>query len=317
MPIAKQIRTILVAAAICGLFLAVNWVQRFPYTFPDLRNYREGFESGWYLSSVMNLGWVRFILSEGLWVYGFDALWRWTGNVDHSFFIVTALATFLIVYYVFYKTQSLFAALFICNPAYVNLVVEQLRSGLATGLFLIATLIKNPLIQAPLFVCAISIHTSFTLFVLFYYMYVAVSRFGIRKLLDDRLWLGFVALLLLAFLIAYLRDFALSAFGDSRAFIQDDQTSGILLGVAWALFLASFYVFRKHEEYGFDLYFFMLNVFMFLSSTYMGVYGARFVAIGIPSLAAMTVHLRADRRYLFYAHYFTFSAFYFLVWISA
>nr|WP_246617024.1 EpsG family protein [Sphingomonas yunnanensis] len=294
----------------------MNWVQRFPYTFPDLRNYRQGFESGWYLSSVMNLGWVRLILSEGLWVYGFDALWRWTGNVDRSFFIVTALATFLIVYYIFYRTQSLIAALFVCNPAYVNSVVEQLRSGLATGIFLNATLIRNPVIQVPLFVCAIGIHTSFLLFVLFYYAYVAVTRVGIRKLLDERLWLGIVAVLLLAFIIAYVRDFALTAVGDSRAFIQEDQTSGILLGIAWSLFIASFYLFRKQEEYSFDLYFFMLNVFMFLSSTYMGVYGARFVAIGIPSLAALTVHLRSDRRYLFYVHYFTFSAFYFLVWIS-
>jgi hypothetical protein len=317
MPFTNQIRTILAAAAICGLFIAVNWVQRFPYTFPDLKNYREGFESGWYLFSVMNLGWFRFIISEGLWVYGFDALWRWTGNIDASFFIVTALATFLIAYYIMYKTRSLLAALFICNPAYVNLVVEQLRSGLATGIFLVATLVKSPLIQAPLFVCAISIHTSFALFVMFYYLYVIVTRFGLKRFFENRLWLGIIALLVLAFVIAYLRDFALSAFGDSRAFIQDDQTSGILLGVAWTLFIASFYVFRAREEYGFDLYFFMLNVFMFVASTYMGVYGARFVAIGIPSLAAMSIHVRADRRYLFYAHYFMFSGFYFIVWLAA
>ena len=305
------------AAALCGVFIAVNWLQRFPYTFPDLRNYREGFESGWYLSTVMNLGWIRFILAEGLWTYAFDALWRWTGSMDSSFFIVTAVATFLIVYYIFYKTQSYIAALFIFNPAYVNLAVEQLRSGLATGIFLVATLIRYRILQVPLFICAISIHTSFILFVMFYYMYVVAKKTGVKRFFDIRMLRAIGVMFLLAFSVSYFRDFALSSFGDNRAFIQDDQTSGIMLGVAWALFIANFYIFRNHEEYGFDVYFFILNVFMFIASTMMGVYGARFVAIGIPSLAVMSIHVRADRRYIFYAHYFLFSAFYFIVWLGA
>jgi hypothetical protein len=318
MPIAKQIKAILAAAVLCCAFISVNWVQRFPYTFPDLKNYKEGFESGWYLFSVMNLGWIKFILAEGLWTYGFDALWRWTGDMSLSFLIVTAVATFLIVYYIYVKTQSIIASLFILNPAFVNLVVEQIRSGLATGIFLFATLIRFRIVQALMFVCSISIHTSFILFVGFYYAFSIARAMRVTIAINNRVAITIVLMFFLAFTISYFRDFALSAFGDNRAFIQDDQTSGILLGVAWILFIVTFYMFRSvEEEYSFDMYFFLLNVFMFISSTIMGVYGARFVAIGIPSLAAMSRHVSAERRPIFYAHYFLFSVFYFIVWLRA
>jgi hypothetical protein len=314
MTLANRIKAVLTAAAFCAAFIAVDWVWRFPYTFPDLENYRTGFESGWYLFSVINLNWIQFILAEGPWVYGFDALWRMTGNIDTSFYIISCVATFLIVLYIYMRTQSYIAVIFIANPAFVHLVIEQIRSGLATGLFLIATLIKRRWLQAPLLLAALSIHTSFVFFVVFYYAYTLLSKIEIKKFLDKNFVISMIGVFVFAFVISYFRDSALSAFGDGRAFVQDDQTSGILLGLGWFLFIVSFYLLRKREEYSLDLYFFSLNVFMFISSILMGTYGSRFVAIGIPALAAMSRHVRDRQRPIFYAHYFLFSAFYFIVW---
>lgn len=313
----NKIKAVLVAALLCLAFVAVNWTERFPYTFPDLQNYRTGFESGWYMSSVINLDWLHFILAEGNWIYGFDALWRYVGNMDESFFIVTAAATFLIALYIYEKTRSYAALLFVLNPAFVNLVVEQLRSGIATGLFFVGTLIRRPYLQIPFFFLALSIHTSFIFFVAFYYMFKVGERFGIRKFFDRRLSIGLLAVFAFAFVVSYFRDTALSSLDDSRAFIQEDQTSGMLLAFAWSLFLINFYINRKkEEEYSFDFYFFAMNVFMLVSSIITGAYGARFVAIGIPALAVMSKYIRPDRRILFYGHYFLFSMFYFFLWAS-
>lgn len=314
MTLTNQIKAILTAAVTCVAFVIVDWTVRFPYTFPDLQNYRLGFESGWYVFSVINLDWLHFMLAEGLWVYGFDALWRWTGNIDVSFYIVSCFATFLIAHYIYISTRSYIATLFIFNPAFVNLVIEQLRSGLAAAIFFTAIRIKRPLIQVPLFVAALSIHTSFLLFVSIYYIYRLAEWSKIKRWLDKRFLLAMAITFALAFVVSYFRDFALSSLGDGRAFVQDDQTSGILLGIGWALFLVTFYLVRSDEEAGFDLYFFALNVFMFAASIFMGTYGSRFVAIGVPALAVMSRYAKPNRRILFYTHYFLFSGLYFWIW---
>lgn len=311
-------RSAAVAMAVSGLFLAFGWAARFPHAFPDLINYRDGFSSGWYVFSILNLGWVDFILSEGAWVYGFDALWSLIGNIEKTFLAVSAFSILLIVYYIYSKSRSIVATLFIFNPAFINLAIEQLRSGLATAIFLTATQIKSRYIQGFLFVLALSIHTSFLLFAAFYYMISLADSTKISRYFDSRPVRMTLALMAVAFLIAYFRDFALTSIGDDRAFITTDQTSGYFLAVAWALFIVTFNFLRPAGSgMNFDIYFFYLNVFMFVASIMMGSYGARFVAIAIPSLAVMSSQLEGNGRKLFLAHYFLFSAVYFAFWLSA
>ena len=313
----NRIKNVLVAAALCAVFIAVNWTVRFPYTFPDLQNYRIGFEGGWYMSSVINLDWLRFIAAEGAWVYGFDTLWRYVGNMDASFLIVSAAAIFLIILYIFARTKSYIAILFIFNPVVVNLVIEQIRSGIATGLFFTGTLIKRPYLQLPFFIAALSVHTSFILFVSFYYVFKICEMAGVKRFFDRNILVGFVAVFSFALFVSYFRDIALASIDDNRAFIKEDQTSGILLAIAWSLFLVNFYIFRsKEEEYGFDIYFFAMNTFMMVASIITGEYGARFVAIGVPALAVMSKHIKRDRRVVFYLHYFLFSVLYFAIWAT-
>lgn len=316
MKLASLIKTVIVAAAFSAIFMAVDWVTRFPYTFPDLENYRLGFQSGWYLFSVINLSWIKFLLSEGLWVYGFDALWAHIGNIDKSFTIVSFASIFLISLYVFQQTRSFLALLFALNPAFVNLVIEQLRSGLAAGIFFCATMIKNRAAQAALFVAAISIHTSFLLFASLYYIYEILRFANIRSFLGRRLLISLAMLFAVSFAISYFRDFALSSIGDNRAYVVEDSTSGILLSVAWSLFIINYIVNRADVNFEWGIYFFSINVFMMASSIMMGNYGSRFVAIGIPALAVMSKHILPERRIFFFLHYFAFSGFYFVVWAN-
>ncbi|WP_294308017.1 EpsG family protein [uncultured Sphingomonas sp.] len=314
----NRIKPLLVAAAFCTAFMAVGWVTRFPYAFPDLQNYRLGFESGWYVFSVMNLDWPRFILSEGVWMYGFDELWKRTGDIDKSFFIISCVSTFLLIYYIYFRTKFIGAMIFIANPAFVHITIEQIRSGLAAGIYYFAITNRNWYIKSALLILSLSIHTSFVFFVLFYIGYELSKRFGILRLINKRFFISLAAVFVFAFLVSYLRDGVLTAVGDERGFIQDDQSSGVLLGVGWTLFLVSFFYLRDREcDLEFDFYFFSLNVFMFISSIVIGSYGSRFVAIGIPALAAMNRYIKKEWNYIFCAHYFVFSMVYFYIWSAS
>ena len=312
--LSRAVPVALCAAVICVAFLSVDWVGRFPYAFPDLSNYRSGFSSGWYVFSLLNTDWLSFLLTEGVWVYGFDALWNAVGDMELSFLIVTALATFLILLYIISQTQSLAPALFILNPAFIHLVAEQLRSGLAVGIFLMGVKSHSQIIRLALFILSSTIHTSFILFFGLFYLYYFSSRLNLLKWLTDRYLLFFIILLTISILLTYFRETALAAIGDERAFIIEDQTSGILLGIAWFSFIVSYFVLRRKIAFDFNFYFFVINVFMFISSIFVGVYGARFVAVAIPALAVMSRDLDPGRRPFFYAHYALFSFVYFLFW---
>lgn len=314
--LAARARAIAVPALVCVLFLAVDWANRFPFAFPDLINYREGFQSGWYVFSILNLDLLDLLLSEAGWVYGFDYLWQQTGNIFVAFAIVSATAVVLLVFYIYSRTRSLIACLFVFNPAFVHLTVEQLRSGLASGLFYVAVTLRSELIRAGLFVAAISLHTSFLLFTAFYYAFRVAQRQGLIARLNGNYFLSMIALFVAAAVISFFRDAVLEGIGDERAYIDIDQTSGILLALGWGTFLLSYFFLRKDRQAPFELYFFALNVFLLVSSIFTQSYGSRFVAIGVPALAALSVHMTSRARTLFYLHYFAFSLVYFWIWSS-
>lgn len=314
---ANPIKALFAAIIFCVAFMAVGWATRFPYSFPDLQNYRIGFQSGWYVFSVINLDWPKFILAEGVWMYGFDYLWKFVGDIETSFFIVSCCSIFLISFYIYYRTNSILAIIFLLNPAFVHIAIEQIRSGLAAGLYYIAILSRQWYIKVPLLAISLSIHTSFVFFTIFYIAYEVSIKFNIVKFFSRKLFYSVILLFIFSFVVSYLRDSVLSAVGDDRGFVQEDQSSGILLGIGWLLFLVTFFVLRdKAKELEFDFYFFTLNVFMFISSVFIGSYGSRFVAIGVPALASMNRYIKPEWRYVFHAHYFLFSAVYFYVWAS-
>ncbi|NVD44399.1 EpsG family protein [Qipengyuania atrilutea] len=319
MPSLKINRTyqaVAVAFLFCGVFFAVDWLERFPYNFPDLSNYREGFSSGWYLFSVINLDWLRFFLSEGTWVYGFDALWRELGDIETSFLVVSFASLLLISTYVLRQSRSAAPLIFFINPAFIHLIVEQLRSGLACGLFFTAVQAKSHYAKIPLFLLAASIHTSFLLFLSLYYLYLFTKKTRIIVWLTERYAVFFMVLFALALTLAFFRDAALSAIDDNRAFILEDQTSGILLGIAWSTFIVSYMILRNNKQFDFNFYFFVLNIMMFIASIFAGEYGARFVSVAIPALAVLSQDVPKERRHLFYFQYVLFSTIYFVIWAN-
>ena len=139
-------------AATAGLFttffLLVGWKTIAPFNFTDLERYRVGFESKLYLFRVINLDPIRFVLSEGVWVYLFDDLYNRTGNIDVSFNIISFICVMLCSAYIISKTKSAIYTIFLINPAFVNLGLEQIRSGLGAGLFFISLTVKNRILKS-------------------------------------------------------------------------------------------------------------------------------------------------------------------------
>lgn len=213
---------------------------------PDLQNYRLGFESGWYVfgheSRLAEIYPVRGRLDVRL-----RRALENNGRHRQELFIISCVSTFLLIYYIYFRTKFIGAMIFIANPAFVHITIEQIRSGLAAGIYYFAITNRNWYIKSALLILSLSIHTSFVFFVLFYIGYELSKRFGILQLINKRFFISLAAVFVFAFLVSYLRDGVLTAVGDERGYIQDDQSSGVLLGVGWTLFLVSFFYLRDRE----------------------------------------------------------------------
>lgn len=306
----------LLATIFTALFLAVGWQQINPYAFPDLANYRGGFQSGWYLFTTLNRTPIDFVLSEGVWVWLFDALYYYVGDIDTAFLVVSAASVFLMSVFVLSRTSSAWYLLFFINPAFINLTIEQIRSGIASGIFWTAVTIENRPIKIALMLLAGSIHTVFFLFAAFYAVYHVSRQTKIVDAILRKPTISFLILTIVAIIATIFRDSILAAFGDQRAYQFLEYTSGILLAIAWVSFAATYLLFRREDRFSFESALFSFNTVTALLSAVIGVYGSRFAAVAIPALAVMASRIPPGYRFLFGVQYALFSLLYFFFWFE-
>ncbi|MBX3560574.1 MAG: hypothetical protein KF780_02070 [Sphingomonas sp.] len=303
------------AAVFAALFVLIGWRDINPYGFSDLEAYRAGFQSQWYLFELLNTSPIEFFLGEGLWVRLFDTLHGMVGDIDAAFTIVSLTSVFLIGLFVVKRSGSAWYLLFLFNPAFVELTLSQIRSGLACALFWSATLISHRPLKIALLVIAAAIHTSFFLFGLFYLAYVVLEN---RRILDNisrNAMAIFVAFIVIGVAITSIRVTALSAINDHRALYVLDHTSGILLSVAWLSFAVTFMMFRNDKKMGFEPIFYIFCASMALASAVMDLYGSRFSALAIPALAVMAAGLAPQYRFIYIFQFAFFTAIYFYYWL--
>jgi len=313
-----QIRLTNIGAAVAftALFLLIGWRDINPYGFADLEAYRRGFETQWSVFMTLNMSAPEFILREGLWARGFDALYGFVGDIEMSFTIVSAVAILLMSVFVVRQTGSPWYLGFFLNPAFIELTLAQLRSGLAGGLFWLAIVVRSWLAKAGLLLLACSVHTSFFLFSAFYLAFEIGRRMHVMETLFRRPALMAFAIAGTALLVTLLRQTLLLALEDERAYLVLDYTSGILLAAAWGSFFITYLASTREKEAQFETGFFVFNASMALFSALMGLYGSRFAAIVVPALAVMAARIPPAYRFVFVAQYAAFTAAYFYFWFD-
>lgn len=303
------------AAAFTALFMMIGWQEINPYGFPDLESYRLGFQSRWYLFTTLNLSPIEFALAEGLWIRGFDQLYNAVGNIDTAFTIVSTVTVLLISSFIVARTQSPYYLIFLLNPAFVELALAQIRSGLASGIFWIAVSIKNTPVKIGMLIACCLIHTAFFLYSFLYILYMLINKTEIFGRLRHRPWISVVGLVTLALIITSIRGAVLAFFGDDRAYAFLDYSSGIMLSLAWFSFVLTYILFRQESRISFEALFYIFSSAMYLFSAMNGVYGSRFISIAIPAMAIMCSQLSSQYRPLYTAQFAAFSGAYFFYWL--
>jgi hypothetical protein len=296
-------------------FMAIGWREINPYGFDDLDNYRAGFQSSIYLYHTLDLSIIEFFLAEATWVRGFDALYEYLNDIDLAFATVTATSVFLLSAYVIRRTGSVVPLIFFMNPGFIDMVVGQIRSGLAAGLFFTAVNIRSLWIKVALILLASSLHTSFLLLGLFYLGFYLLKRVGPLDLTIVRPYAVMALLAVAAVVVTLFRDVLLASVGDSRGFDVLTYQSRVFLTLGFLSFSLSYALLSRDKSLTFEAAFYLFNMVMALAGAIIGVYGSRFVAYGIPVLAVMAASLPVERRVPFYLQYAVFSALYFTYWI--
>lgn len=257
---------------------------------------------------------LESLLNEAVWVWGFDELYTVTGDIDVAFSIVTTVSVLLMSVYVVKKTRNFVYLAFFLNPSFINLVAEQIRSGLASGLFFTAVWTRNIWIKAALLILPGLIHTSFILLSAFYVAFQVLKRVGPINFTIAKPFITLALITITAILLTLVRDVLLATIGDERAFDVLSYQSRVLLSLGYLSFSASYLLVSRDKSVTFESAFYLFNVVMALVSALVGFYGARFVAYGIPALAVMAAAIPAERRVLFFIQYAVFSIMYFFYW---
>jgi hypothetical protein len=317
LPMLMQIRSLHVvqAAVFAALFVMIGWRDINPYGFSDLEAYRAGFQSQWYLFELLNTSPIEFFLGEGLWVRLFDTLHAMVGDIDAAFTIVSLFSVFLIGLFVVKRAGSAWYLLFLFNPAFVELTLSQIRSGLACALFWSATLISRRPLKIAVLVTAAAIHTAFFLFGIFYLIYIMLGNRQIFYNISRNALAIFTTTFFIGFVVTSIRTTALSAIGDQRALLMLDYTSGILLSIAWLTFAITFMLFRNNKKLEFEPIFYIFCAAMALTSAAFDLYGSRFSAVAIPALAVMAAGLAPQYRFIYIIQFAIFTTLYFYYWL--
>nr|WP_166177833.1 hypothetical protein [Altererythrobacter segetis] len=297
-------------------FTSIGWKEINPFAFPDLENYRTGFDSNWFLFQSLNLSPLDFFVSEGVWVRGFDALTSYVGNIDSAFDIVSFISVALIAWYVIAETRSPLYLPLLVNPGFVNLVEEQIRSGLATGIFLLAVRARSPVWCVLLALVAASLHTAFFLFGGVLIFYRLARNLPSYRAIMQRPFVGGATVLIAAAAITWLRTVLLSALGDERAFTVEEYNSGVLLSLAWVLFGAWFALQVRGALFAFEALLLLFCSTLAFISAIQGVYGARFFVIAATTFPVLVSRASPLIRWPTIAAYAVFATVWFILWFQ-
>jgi hypothetical protein len=306
-----------VAALIFALCLAsIDWLAILPWSFPDLQNYIAGFNSGWYLFELRGRGLLASLVAEGAWVYGFDALYALTNDIFVAFYIVSLVLVFLCSLYVTQRSGSPFYLLFLINPAFIEMAIGQIRSGLAAGIFYLALLIKNRAVAISLMIIAVGIHTAFGIFLGIFLLYQAYRSEAGQRMLGDRPVLVHVLIALIALAMQPIQGAVLGQLQDKRAEIIFDIDSGTLLAIAWLLLAGTYLILKRPTVLSWNYFLFVFASLLMAAAAISGNYGSRFASIALPAVAVMASELEKGRSLPFFGHYAAFTLVYFYFWLT-
>ena len=258
------------------------------------------------------------MLAEGVWVYLFDFVYVYVGNIDTVFSIVSFMSILLMGIYVIGRTSNPLYLVFFINPAYLDLAIGQIRSGFAAGIFWLAVYIQNWPLKLVLLVLAASVHTAFFVFGGFYLAFELLRRTSIFDRLLARPVLSLLLLVGVGLVVTAARNGILMALNDVRGYLRLEFDLGSLpvAGVdQLCVHLRRVAGSRQARVRGLLLC--LLCVDGLLLGHNRSSTDAKFSSIALPALAVMCSQLPVRYRTFFLIQYGLFTIVYFVYWFAA
>lgn len=284
--------------------------------WPDVRAYENNFRDAYYYYQALQAGPVDFFTKELLWLY----LVRWIMDFNlttvQALYIISLASCALLAYFLLLNTRKVYSLALLLNPIFVDFIIGQGRSSFAIAIFFTALMVRSELLRIAMIVAASAIHFSVPLFAAFYYFFVFTKRWSEDLRIGDTKWVWFLIAATVAFGIEFVRVIILSALNDSRADVQLDRDSSLLLAFGFLLFLATYAVSSRDRKASFAYFFYAVNALLFLFATFKGIYASRYVAVAYPMLCMMQANQPRLGQLLLAAHMLAFSAVYFVFWLN-
>lgn len=304
-----------VGALFSIVFVSVPWGQ-FIGGFVDRSVYIDLFSSGNVVVEYLSFeSWVTYVTYEWLWNAGVYWMVGQGLPIEGILTVMGWLITFTFSLFILRKAGFLYL-FFLVNPLFVDLVMSQIRIGVALVFLMIPLFFKRQIILVVLcFLLAILTHTAAILFFAFYVLASISAEVRAPYFQKVKFLILIMISLFFSILMGPAREFVLSFLQDRRADYHDMSSS--YLYMSYWFFLLFFLCYRNkfwRSDVFSSFYFITLAVACF--NAFFSFYSTRFLAVGIPFLAYTVSALPrlSVSKILVFSSYTVYASFQWFYW---
>jgi len=309
------------------LFLSIGLSYTFIYKIPwhSIRVFQD-FER--YKYNVRNLFFngyeeesfgVFILFSEVLWARILQVIPYYFYDIDSGLAFISFCC--LTIYIFFTITRVNFAIMYILlfNPIFIDLIISQVRIGLAFCLLLLAySTRKTVIVPIFLIICATLIHTATPFLLLIFFVLMFLKYFSKNN--PNFLKIAFILPLFIMISFQFILLPIFDYFGDvERAgYMTNPIYSSLFFSFPWIFFSLMLTILPKGEFFDKNIdiisYAICMGSLFFFASVFK-FYGSRFVAVSFPLFIISINSLSNQFKYLMFSILFLYQIIYFAYWI--
>lgn len=256
---------------------------------------------------------IGYLFSEPLWKFYLEFAGNYFDNYFNALYILSFFVLIVFLNFMYKYSSFIITTIFICNPMFISLVMDQTRMATAISLLLIAYQLRNKKIILLLIFISSLIHGFSIIFVLIYLMFVKTER-----LFEDKTFLIFATILsfCIAIFMSLFVDNILQNIGGRRTQYSENMGSSVLYSFTWFAMSISIVLFSKpfinsNIKVITAYSVFMSSIYFYLSIV--GLYGSRFFVASIPFIVISLNNLQNSYKKITISFIFLYQI---LIWNS-
>lgn len=240
---------------------------------------------------------IGYWFSQPLWKIYLKFSYDFFNDYYYAIHILSFVSLIIFIDFMYKKSSLSVSIIFLLNPMFITLILDQTRMAIAVALLLVAYQLKNiKAVVLLLIFISWMIHWFSIVFVLIYMIFYIAEKYIRGRLF---LVLSLITSFCIAMLIPIFVDQILNDLGGTRTSYSNNAGSSIYYSLTWLLLSISLIVFSKSELLKNDRIFtaysiFMLSFYFFLSA--IGMYGSRFFVTAIPFIVIAVSNIQYDLR---------------------